>query len=131
MPLTDLAQQLDDCLSQSDRALSLQIDGMPVSLQRRPGGWYFLAELMLSEPVSDRVMQRAIALTRPALHHYHAQCAALCFHPERDALCLILRLENDRTDHALNTLESLCNQCEVWQETLLSLLARQRVTMSV
>lgn len=131
MPLTDLAQQLDACLNQSDGSLALEIDGMPIDLQRRPGGWYFLAELTLPEPVSDRIMQRAIALTAPALRHYDPQCAALCFHPQREALCLILRLENDRTDHALNLLESLCNQCEVWQETLLSMLARQRAALSV
>lgn len=131
MPSTDVAALIDRCLDQYQGELSLRIDDIPVSLRRRPGGWYYLAELQLPVPVDIQVMQSALKITRPALAHFADESAALCLNPQSETLCLILRLKNDQTDYAVTLLESLCNQCEVWQETLLSLLTRQRVTTSV
>lgn len=131
MPSTDVAALIDECLDLSSGDLALWIDGMPVRLQRRPGGWYFLAELTLPVPVDSDVLQSALRITRPALAHFAEEAAALCFHPQNETLCLIVRLKDDRTEAAVSQLESLCNQCEIWQETLLGLLTRQRVTLSV
>lgn len=130
MPSTDVAALIDRCLDQASGELALWIDGMPVRLQRRPGGWYYLAELTLPVPVDIQVMQTAMKITQPALSHFSDDSAALCFNPQSETLCLIIRLKNDQTHYAVTLLESLCNQCEVWQETL-SVLTHQRVAMSV
>lgn len=131
MPSTDVAALIEQRLDQSGGELALWIDGMSVRLQRLPGGWFWLAELTLPVPVDGRVMQAALRLTRPALTHFADRTAALCFNPQTEMLCLIVRLKNDQTDYAVALLESICNQCEVWQDSLLSLLKRQSVTMSV
>lgn len=126
MPSTDVvddvADLLEACLNRPNGELALWIDAMPVRLQRLPGGWFFFAELQLPAAVDEPLMQRALRLTGPALHHFGEQAAALCLNPQRETLCLLARLNSDRRDDAVALLESLCNQCEIWQETLLTLM---------
>lgn len=122
MPSTDVAELLETCLDSPGGELALWIDDMPVRLQRLPGGWFFFAELRLPVVVDDALMQRALQLTGPALLHFGDRTAALCFNPHQETLCLLARLTSDRRDDAVALLESLCNQSEVWQETLLMLL---------
>ncbi|WP_034913257.1 MULTISPECIES: hypothetical protein [Erwinia] len=131
MPSTDVAALIEQQLEKTSGELALLIDDMPVSLQRRPGGWFYLVELTLGVEISLQVIELALRLTAPALVHFTANAAALCFNPQNETLNLIVRLKNDQTDYALSLLESICNQCEVWQETLLSVLTQQRVKMSV
>ncbi|WP_312045938.1 hypothetical protein [Erwinia sp.] len=122
MPSTDVADLIEACLNRPDGELALWIDEMPITLQRQPGGWYFFAELQLPVAINDALMQRALRLTAPALLHFGDRSAALCLHPQRETLCLLVRLKNDGREDAVVLLESLCNQCEIWQETLLMLL---------
>lgn len=122
MPSTDVADLLATCLDSPGGQLALWIDEMPVRLQRLPGGWFFIAELPLPVAIDDALMRRALRLTGPALRHFGAQTAALCFNPQQETLCLLVRLTSHRRDDAVALLESLCNQCEIWQETLLMLM---------
>lgn len=122
MPSTDVADLIEACLDKSNGELALWIDEMPITLQRLPGGWFFFAELQLPVPVNDALMKRALRLTDPALHHFGDLTAALCLHPQRETLCLLARLKNDGQEAAVALLESLCNQCEIWQDTLLMLM---------
>ncbi|MEI2266956.1 type III secretion system chaperone [Erwinia sp. CGal63] len=122
MPSTDVADLIEACLDRPGGELSLWIDEMPVRLQRLPGGWFFFAELQLPAAVDEPLMQRALRLTGPALLHFGAQTAALSLNPQRETLCLLVRLESDRCDDAVALLENLCNQCEVWQAILLTLM---------
>ncbi|WP_380184445.1 type III secretion system chaperone [Kalamiella sp. sgz302252] len=122
MPSTDVADLIETCLNSASGELALWIDEMPIRLQRLPGGWFFFAELQLPAVADERLMRQALKLTGPALLHYGEQTAALCLNPQRETLCLLLRLTSDRLDEAVALLESLCNQCEIWQETLLSLM---------
>lgn len=122
MPSIDVADLIETCLDRPNGELALWIDGMSVRLQRQPGGWFFFAELRLPAAIDDALMQRALSLTAPALLHFGDRTAALCFNPQQETLCLLLRLTSDRCDAAVALLESLCNQCEIWQETLLMLM---------
>ncbi|WP_067705475.1 hypothetical protein [Erwinia sp. ErVv1] len=131
MPSTDVAALIEHRFEQTNGELALWIDDMSVRLQRRPGGWFYLAEIPLALEVNQQVLDVALRLTRPALEHFGERTAALCLNPQNASLNLLVRLKNDRTEDAVILLESLCNQCEVWQETLLSLLTRQRTAMPV
>ncbi|MEM6050757.1 hypothetical protein AAH450_09275 [Erwinia sp. P7711] len=131
MPSTDVAALIEQQLDQGSGELALWIDEMPVRLQRQPGGWFYIIEMALPVVISGQVLELALRLTAPGLTHFDQESAALCFNPQNETLNLIFRLKNDRTDYAVSQLESLCNQCEVWQETLQSMLTQLRVKMPV
>lgn len=131
MPSTDVAALIEQRLDQGSGELALWIDGMSVRLQRQTGGWFYIIEMALPVVIGGQVLELALRLTTPGLAHFDQAAAALCFNPQNETLNLIFRLKNDRTDYAVSLLESLCNQCEVWQETLLSLLTQQRVKLPV
>lgn len=42
MPSTDVADLIEACLDKPNGELALWIDEMPITLQRLPGGWFFL-----------------------------------------------------------------------------------------
>ena len=131
MPSTDVVALIEQRLDQGSGELALWIDGMPVRLQRQPGGWFYMIEMTLPVAIGDRERELALRLTASGLAHFDQEAAALCFNPQNETLNLISRLKSDRTDYAVSLLESLCNQCEVWQETLLSMLTQQCVKMPV
>lgn len=123
MPAFDVTRAVEQWFSRPGRDLALWYDGIPVRLQRRTGGYFGVAQITLTISLSAALLQWAALLTRPSLAKFGIACAALCLDPASGGLCLISRLDDDSTAGALALLESLVDQCEIWQNVLQSTIA--------